>query len=551
MKKRDILLMAGIVFALTACTARVDVPETAAKQEETAQEAPETSEASETDAEPEQDHGDYLEDTVLSTDLITLTMPDEFKGKFLARIDGNEISVYDKASNEAGFGGFAFSVIANADKDITAGGMYTKVGEVAAADGGIYDVCKSGPSDVQWDYETNEKMPEDYDKLYNSADDIIAGIQGNNGATYMPGAGMKGEELYPYTVSQYVTAFNEGWDANQFEEAGLSPEFYALAKSEGEKAYDEMGFAYRDISNDGVDELLVGIIDDSDEPSVVYDIYTMVDRQPTLVVSGTARNSYRAMEFGGVANYFSGGAMENGFKVYTITPGTNELFLQYGVKYDGYENEEKPWFEADTLSDEEDKWNECTEEDYNMWVERAAEQCLKLDFTPFSDVIPIDYSKVDLSKYDTFTQMLSDFKPGMGYANEKVGDTDVFFASTGTYTGEDDTKNAIDSSLFIYGNDRIVYLGQVFSQGTAYPLSLKDGYLYIGGHHLVRKNTVKDGKLIVAEEAREEFDTEGNSTYFYTDEKGKEKAVEDDSYLTKLFDEYADAVPIAFSVEKP
>ncbi len=547
MKKRILSLMIGVMLVFTACGIEVSVPEAAKEQEETEQTE---GEPSETAAEPEQDKEDYLEDTVLSTDLLTLTIPDEFKGKFLAKIEGDEICVYDKASNEAGYGGFVFSVIANADKDITAGGMYTKVGEVAAPDGEIYDVCKSGPSDVQWDYGANEDMPEDYEKLYNSADEIIADIKGNNGATYMAGAGTKGEDLYSYTVSQYITAFNEGWDANQFEEAGMSLEFYALTQSEGEKAYDTMGFAYRDISNDGVDELLVGIITDDNEPSVVYDIYTMVDRQPTLVVSGTARNSYRAMEYGGVANYFSGGAMENGLKVYIITPGTNELFLQYGVKYDGYENEKNPWFEADTADDEEDKWKECTEEDYNMWIERASEQCLKLDFTPFSEIMPIDYSKVDLSKYDTFTQMLTDFKSGMGYANEKVGDTDVFFASTGTYTGEDDTKNAIDSSLFIYGDDRIIFLGRVESAGTAYPLSLKDGYLYTGGHHCVSKNTVKDGKLVLVEEAREDFDTDGNSTYTYTDEKGKDKVVEDDSYLTKLFDEYADAAPTAFFVEK-
>ena len=385
MKKRVISLMTGVMLVLTACGSQAAVPEPADPQEEITQTAGETSE---TAGETEQDKEDYLEDTVLSTDLITLTIPDEFKGKTLAKIDGNEICVYDRASNEAGFGGFVFSVIADADKEITAGGMYTKVGEVAASDGEIYDVCKSGPSDVQWDYGANEEMPEDYEKLYDSADEIIAGIQGNNGATYMAGAGTKGEDLYSDTISQYITAFKEEWDADQFEEAGMSPEFYALAHSEGEKAYDEIGFAYRDISNDGVDELLVGIISEDNEPSVVYDIYTMADRQPTSVVSGTARNSYRAMEYGGVANYFSGGAMENGLKVYIITPGTNELFLQYGVKYDEYENEKNPWFEADTAGDEEDKWKECTEEDYNMWLERASEQCLKLDFTPFSKIMP-------------------------------------------------------------------------------------------------------------------------------------------------------------------
>lgn len=550
MKRRVALLMVGAMIGLTACGSQATTQESAEQPKEETQAAEEVSEVV---AEPAQGQEDYIEDTVLSTDLLTVTIPDEFKGKFQAKIDGNEIFVYDKASNEAGFGGFVFSVISNVDKGVVAGGMYTKIGEVETPTGEFYDVLTSGPSDVQWDYTTNEEMPEDYGKLYNSVSDILANIQGNNGATYMHGAGMKGEDLYEYTLSQYLTAFNEGWDANQFEEAGMSPEFYALIQYDGEKAYDEMGFAYKDISNDGVDELLVGMIDDSDEASVVFDIYTMVDRQPTLVVSGTARDSYRGMEYGGVANFYSSGAMDSGVKVYNITPGTNELFLQYGVKYDGYENEENPWFKDEASGDDEDKWVECTEEDYNMWFDRATEQCLKLDFTPFSDIMPIDYSKVDLSKYDTFTKMLDDFKPGMGYANEPVGDTDVFFAATGTYTGENDTRNAIDSSLFIYDTKgKIVFLGQVESYGTAYPLSLKDGYIYTGGHHIVYKYTVKEGKLVVAEEAREEFDTNGNSTFYYAKDGEEPKKVEDDSNLMTLFDEYANAKPVEYSVvEKP
>ncbi len=543
--------MVGVMTALTACGTQ----QAAEAPIEQAQEAPavetEAPQGAAEDTQAPAELGEYTEDTVLSTDLLTITMPDEFKGKFLAKIDGNEISIFDKASVEAGFSGFVFSVIVDTDKSVVAGGMYTKVGEYETSDAKFYDVCRSYPSEVTYDYNLAE-APEDYTKLENAVDDIIASATANGDGIFMYGAGTKGEDLYFYLVDKYVEAFKEDWDANKFEEEGLSPEFYALYKTVGDSALDQMGFAYKDISNDGVDELLVGVIGEDDDSSVVYDIYTMVDRMPVQVCSGTSRNSYRAMEYGGVANTFSGGAMEYGFNVYIIEPGTNNLFLQYGIKYDEYTNESNPWFTNDASGDDEDNWVEATEEDYNMWNERATGQFIKLDYTPFSDLMPIDYSKVDLSKYGTFTNMIDDFKPGMGYANEKVGDTDVFFVSTGCYNGENETKNAIDSSLFVYDYDadKIAYIGQVYSTGTAYPVTITDGYIFVGGHHDVFKYTVKDNKLVVAEEASEVFDTNRNSTYYYAKDGAAAEEVKDDSNLTRLFDEYFSGKPVEYAVEK-
>ena len=554
MKKKAALLILGTALALTACGSKADVSGSEAQPESTqsTESAQETSESS-TESSLEdltEENAEYTEDTVLSTDLFTLTIPDEFKGKFLAQVNGNEISVYDKENNEAGFGGFAFSVIADKDYEIIAGGLYTKVGEIAAADGNIYNVCMRYSSDVQWDFNASDEMPKDYKKLCDSAMSIIENAVGNNGATFMFEAGTKGEELYGYILSKYLDAFNEGWDAAKFEENELSPEFYALYETEGEKAFDKMGFAYTDISNDGIDDMLVGIISDSEDKGVVYDVYTTVNREPKLVASGTSRNSYRAMAYGGLANVFSEGADEYGIRVYSIQPDDGNLFLQYGIKYDGYTDEKNPWYVNDFSGQEEEKWTTTTEEEYNMWHDRATEQFLVPEFTPFSEVMPIDYSKADLSKYDTFTKMLDDFKKGMGYANEKVGDTDVFFASTATYNDENGNPNAIDSSLFVYDNDKIVFIGEVTSTGTAYPLALKDGFLYTCSHHMITKYTVQDKKLVAAETAEEIFDADGNATYTYASDGKDAQTVDDNSNLTRLFEEYENAEPIIFSVEK-
>jgi hypothetical protein len=547
MKRRIALLMVGVMFGLTACGTQqaVEAPAEQAQEteatQEVAEQAPETEEVSEAGEDIT-----YVEDMVLSTDLYSITMPEEFKGKFLAYINGNEISFYDKASNEAGFGGYAFSVVADVDKNYIAGGMYTKVGEIMTSDGQFVDVLKGYPSDVQWDYVTYPDMEsaEDYNKLYLATDSIIESIEAKEGNYFMYGAGIKGEDLYFVTLDSFVQACKEGWDAAKFEENDLSPEYGALIQNEGEKALDKIGYAYRDISSDGVDDLLIGIIGDNNEPSVVYDIYTMVNREPAHVVSGTSRNRCYALEYGGFANVTSGGANENEVALYEIESGTTNLIQQFTLKYDGYEDEKNPWFVS---YDDGATWESMTEEDYTDRLKMTEERYLNLDFKPISDLIPIDYSKVDLSKYATFTKMIDDFKPGMGYANIKLGDTDVFLVSSGTFNW-DGKDNAIDSSIFMYDdNGGIVLIGQVASIGTAYPLMTADGCLFAGGHHEVFKYTVKDGKIVIAEEAEEVFDTAGNATYYYSNDPTKNEEVPDNSNLTRLFDEYFGGEVVEFS----
>ena len=163
MNKKVAIIIAGTALGLTGCgsnAAQQNAPAEQATTEETVQEA-ETTQQEVTTEDIGEEKSDYIEDTVISTDHFTLTIPDEFKGKFLAQVNGNEISIFDKACNEAGFNGFVFSVIADKNKEVLPGGMYTKVGELADTDGNICDICMSYASEVQWDYNAYDEMPED------------------------------------------------------------------------------------------------------------------------------------------------------------------------------------------------------------------------------------------------------------------------------------------------------------------------------------------------------------------------------------------------------
>ena len=97
MKKKAAVVMIGIVLGLTACgkqAAEAPAEQEVQVAEETKEEAAEA-EVTEQAAEAEQE--ELIEDTVISSDLLTITIPDEFKGKTLAKVDGHEIYVYDKA----------------------------------------------------------------------------------------------------------------------------------------------------------------------------------------------------------------------------------------------------------------------------------------------------------------------------------------------------------------------------------------------------------------------------------------------------------------------
>ena len=308
-------------------------------------------------------------------DLFSITLPEDTVGTWVAETTDNSISVFDKEQHATEFGGFAFSVTAYREPSEYAGGMDFKVGEFTAKDGTLYDIVMEYPSDIQWDYEKYEDTPPSYDKLYGGAEEAVKTLKGKKGGTFVWGGGTKGADLYGSVVEKYKTALSEGWDANRLESENMSPEFYGMSQDDPKRA----GYAYADVNNDGIDEMLVGEIADGDMKGVIYDVYTMVNREPASVLSGSARNRYYLLDSGFLINEYSNGAMESGWDVFDIEPNTTNIMNQVKFKYDGYEDEEQPWF----VGYSDDDWEQVTEDDFNSRKE-TFENYNRLDFTPFS-----------------------------------------------------------------------------------------------------------------------------------------------------------------------
>lgn len=363
MKKRtfSMVMSIGLCFSLLTACSNVTVTSEAPAADTTEEAAP---------AEDTAATGTYAADN------FEITIPAELADIVDVEVSADRIDVYHKESKDAGFGGLEYSVWAVAVPRVYAGGPYIKVGELSGEGESTYDVVRGEATEIQWDYNLPE-MPADFQKIYDARDAVFASITGTNGYTYEAGAGTKGEDLYGDVLAKYVQAVNEGWDANKLEDEEMSPEFYYMGSSGG--GLDNIGFAYDDVNCDGIDELFIGDMAD-DDSTTVYDVYTMVDRKPAHVISGTARDRYYDYENDFLANEWSGGAGSSGFDVYALMANSTELVFQFGYKYDEYEDEQKPWFKTY----DQDTYESITEEEFNEGF-AMSEKYVKLDYSPLSE----------------------------------------------------------------------------------------------------------------------------------------------------------------------
>jgi len=320
---------------------------------------------------------DLVKDTTLKNKYFSITLPNELKNTYEAKIKKDSIFLYHKDSKKAGFGGFAFGIKLYKDAKshaMTIGGR--KIGELKDKKGKSFDVVLIQPTDVQYDY--TKPIQDSYKILYDLADNLdIVGIKGS---TYIKNGGMKGKDLYKEVLKKHIQAIKEKWDSTRLEKENMSYMYNVLAVK-NKNVLDKIGYAYYDSNADGIDELFIGEITLGNLKGVVYDIYTMVDKTPTHVISGGARDRYFACDIGFICREYSAGAGENGLLTYVLTENSTELFPQVGFKYDEYENKKNPWFISyDILND---KWDNVLKSAYDERI-KVFKGYERFDFIPLS-----------------------------------------------------------------------------------------------------------------------------------------------------------------------
>lgn len=159
------------------------------------------------------------------------------------------------------------------------------------------------------------------------------------------------------------------------------------------------------------------------------------------------------------------------------------------------------------------------------------------------------YADFNIGGCDTFTQIVDrKLENGWGYANEPVGDTDVFFVSNGIFNDADGNAQAMDSLLLIYKDGVPAIVGQVSSTSTSCPVSIKDKVIYAGGNHGAEKYTVLNNEFVRTEAAWVEYDSDGKETYYYQSGDGEATKQADSTEYDRIFKEFEEATPVYFSV---
>ena len=319
---------------------------------------------------------------VLSNNIFKVDVPKEFDGTYDTKVSDVAINFYDKECVSQGNPGWVFGLYAYQNPSEWAGGPIEKVGELTLNDGKLYDVVIAYPTESQFGFD--REMPELYKNFYDARYSIASNVSGLNGEKVVVGAGAKGENIYNDILNKHLTAIKENWDSEKLENENMST-MYAIVDVTEQGKLDKVAYTYKDINLDGIEELLIGEMAEGDWANVIYDIYTMVDRKPTHVVSGWDRNRYFALDGGLIKNEYSGGAGESGVDIYALTTNSTELVPQLSYKYDSYENEAKPWFIAHNKTGDDWNYENVEESDYNELDNRFS-NVLKLDYTAFSNI---------------------------------------------------------------------------------------------------------------------------------------------------------------------
>lgn len=150
---------------------------------------------------------------------------------------------------------------------------------------------------------------------------------------------------------------------------------------------------------------------------------------------------------------------------------------------------------------------------------------------------------------ERFSPVTDTLSAGKHFALANLGGRDDALLITGyVYDDLEGHMAAINARVYTtdqYGN--VVDRGEVYSQGTAYPLAVKDSCLFTAGHRFIQKHTLKfgDGELWGAGDLLEVLDSLGEPLHYVID--GDMVCLPGDSLVRAAYEELAKADVLSFS----
>ena len=154
------------------------------------------------------------------------------------------------------------------------------------------------------------------------------------------------DTVYAQQIERYYTALSEQWGENEYFENEMSS--LAAYYYEG-NALDNVGFSFMDLDADGIWELIIGAIQNSEKDPLVFEIWTLKNDEPVMVAQSGSRNRYYLQyaeedELWSVAYEAENGAANHA--VYYLQLSEGKFQVTQGIVFDALANEKEPWFMA-------------------------------------------------------------------------------------------------------------------------------------------------------------------------------------------------------------
>lgn len=186
-------------------------------------------------------------------------------------------------------------------------------------------------------------------------------------------------QMYQEMLSRHGVALYEHWDQDELRANNMSG-IYAL---QGDDPLSVTGFAFLDLNDDGVDELLIGAIQDIDCGGTIYDIYTLLNGSPVHVASGGERDRFYIPVDGTLVKVSSGSSTTAGYRYFMLDGEDGKLLDECWLWFDEDGDPAQPW--------------KCSYNGGLDWVDVSEEeleknfgdrdQFLRVDFIPLSEII--------------------------------------------------------------------------------------------------------------------------------------------------------------------
>lgn len=152
--------------------------------------------------------------------------------------------------------------------------------------------------------------------------------------------------LYASQLQRYHTALTEQWEEGRYFETEMS--HLAAYYYEGQPL-ENVGYAFPDMDADGSPELIIGAIAGAQQDPAVFEIWTLAEGEPVMLVQSGSRNRYFVEQSPAdgswqITNDASNGAANSALHTYVLHQGA--LQVTQGVVLDALASPDAPWFLA-------------------------------------------------------------------------------------------------------------------------------------------------------------------------------------------------------------